>query len=235
MRALRNILVVLLVLGGLLVGADRLAVYLVENEAAERVRTAKGMEGVQDVSVDIKGFPFLTQVTDKNLDEVGAELSGMTAKAGDQKLTVTRVDAQLRDVQLGSDYSSAVADRATGTALLSYKDLTDAAPEGVRIGWGGKDDQGRGQVKVTAGVSVFGQVIERSLTSAVSLDGDKIRLHARDIPGAGIPGVEEAVREKTDFARSIDGLPEGLELEEVEATKKGIELSVKGSDVDLTG
>lgn len=235
MRALRRSLVFLVVLGALLVGADRLAVHLVEDEAAQRIKNARGMKGVQDASVDIKGFPFLTQAAGRNLDDVEARLSGMRAESGDSGLTVTRVDAHLRDVRIGEDYSSAVADHATGTALLSYKDLTEAAPGGVQVSWGGEGDKGRGRVKVTAGVSVLGQRFEKSLTSTVSLAGDRVRLHADDVPGEGIPGVEQAVRSKTDFARSISGLPKGLELDKVEANRKGIELTVQGSDVALTG
>ncbi len=46
--------------------------------------------------------------------------------------------------------------------------------------------------------------------------------------------MEELVRKKTDFEGDIDGLPEGLELQEVTVTEKGLEISVTGSDVSLT-
>lgn len=233
MRALRKSFIALLVLAALLVGADRLAVHLVEDEAAERIKNSDSMQGVQESAVSIKGFPFLTQAAGRQLDDVDVRIGGMKTEAGARDLTVARVDAHLRDVRIGEDYSSAVADYATGTALLSYEDLTEAAPDGVEVGWGGSS--GNGRVKVTAGVSVLGQRFEKSLTSTVNLSGDTVKLHAVEVPGAGIPGIEEAVRSKTDFARSITGLPKGLELDEVRATEKGIELSVKGSDVSLTG
>lgn len=234
MRALRRGLVVLFVLAVLFVAADRLAVKLAEDEAAERINSAQGVASTTETSVEIKGFPFLTQVAAKELDQVDAELSGIKAKAGGSDVTVSRVDAQLQQVRIGGDYSSAVADEATGTAFVSYADLTKAAHEGVRVSWGGKDDNGKGRVKVSAGIDILGQTFERSVTSTVSVSkGDTVELHADKIPGGDIPGLEGAIRERIDFARKIAGLPPGLDLERVEATKKGIELSVSGRDVEL--
>lgn len=67
------------------------------------------------------------------------------------------------------------------------------------------------------------------------VDGQTIKVRADEVPGEGLPGVEELVRKKTDFQGDIDGLPKGLELREVKVTEKGLEISVTGSDVSLTG
>lgn len=236
MRALRRGLIVLFALAVLFVAADRLAVLLAENEAADRIKNAKGVASSAETSVDIKGFPFLTQVAGRELDQIDARLEGMKAEGAGGELTVSRVDARLDRVRISSDYSSAVAEKASGSAFVSYKDLTEAAPEAVRVGWGGKDDKGKGRVKVTAGVTLFGQTFERSVTSTVNLTkGDIVELRADEVPGGDIPGLEDAIRERIDFARKIAGLPSGLELDKVEATKKGIELSVSGKDVELSG
>jgi hypothetical protein len=234
MRALRRGLIVLFVLAVLFVAADRLAVRLAEDKAAEKIKSAQGVASSGETSVDIKGFPFLTQVAARDLSEIDADLNGIKAQGAGGELTVSRVKASLRDVRLNNDYSSAVAGHATGTALVSYDDLTSAAHKGVHVGWGGKDKNGRGRVKVSAGVTVLGQIFERSVTSTVSVSGrDTVKLHADKVPGAGIPGLEGTIRGRTDFARKIAGLPDGLKLDQVEATTKGIELSVSGEDVEL--
>jgi hypothetical protein len=89
-------------------------------------------------------------------------------------------------------------------------------------------------VKVTGSVSVLGQTFERSVLSSVSVTGgDTVRLRADKIPGAGIPGLEGAIRGRVDFDRKIAGLPNGLELEKVEPTAEGMQLSVRGEDVKL--
>lgn len=235
MRALRMTLILAVVLGGLFLAADRLAVKLAEQEAADRIQRSQGLSETPQVS--IKGFPFLTQVLDKNLDEVKVDLDGVTATAGGRSIRVTGLAAELHDVRLGDHYSSATADRASGSALISFEDLSMAAPEGVKVSYGGKDSAGRSQVKVTASVDVplVGRV-ERSVTSTVSIaGGDKIRLRADAIPGTQIPGLESLIRGKIDFDRELSGLPQSIELDEVTTTRDGVSVSVTGEKVPLAG
>lgn len=234
MRALRIGLTVLFVLAVLFVAADRVSVKLAEDKAAEQIKKASGVPASAHASVDIKGFPFLTQVAGRELDEVDGDLSGIRTEAADQQLTVTRISAELHDVHIRGDYSSAVAERANGTALVSYADLTKAAPSGVRVSWGGKDDQGKGRVKVSGGISLLGHTFQRSVTSTVHVSGDTVKLHAVKVPGAGVPGLDHLIRNKIDFARRIGGLPSGLALDRVAATKKGVEVSVRGKNVEIS-
>ncbi|GAA2062618.1 DUF2993 domain-containing protein [Streptomyces albiaxialis] len=238
MRALRIVLVIVIVLAGLFVAADRVAVNMAEDEVAEKLMTELNVPSSGDASVSIDGFPFLTQVASKDLDKVEAELSGITADAGDRRVTLTKVELSGSDVRLSDNYSSAVASSATGSVHISYADLSRAADEGVRVGYGGKDKSGRGQVKVTAAVTVpvLGKTLERSVYSTVSVQGgDTVRLHAEEVPGSRIPGVEDAVRKKIDFDRKIDQLPDGLKLKKVVTTETGIDVAVSGTDVNLAG
>ncbi|MFC9856726.1 MULTISPECIES: LmeA family phospholipid-binding protein [unclassified Streptomyces] len=229
MRALRILLIVLVVLGGAFVAVDRAAVYFAESEAEGRVRITGGSAGSTDVS--IKGFPFLTQVAGSRFDQVDVELTGIRASAGGRAIRISEMRAQLHDVTLGSGYSSATAARATGTAVVNYEDLTSAANDGVAVEYGGD-----GKVKVTGTVDILGRPVSRSVLSTVTLvDGRTIRVHADKVPGEGIPGLEDLVRGQTDFEREIGGLPDGLKLEKVEVTRDGLEISVTGSDVALTG
>lgn len=55
MRALRIFLIVAVILGGLFVIADRVAVGFAEDEAADRIRTTEGLASTPDVSIE--GFP----------------------------------------------------------------------------------------------------------------------------------------------------------------------------------
>ncbi|MCX4970309.1 DUF2993 domain-containing protein [Streptomyces sp. NBC_00654] len=229
MRALRILLIVLVVLGGVFVAVDRAAVYFAESEAEGRVRISGGSAGSTDVS--IKGFPFLTQIAGSRLDRVDVGLTGITTSAGGRVIRISEMRAQLLDVRIGPGYSSATAARATGTAVVSYQDLTSAANEGVAVEYGGK-----GKVKVTGTVDILGRPLSRSVLSTVTLvDGRTIRVHADKVPGEGIPGLEDIVRGKTDFERNIGGLPDGLKLEKIEVTPDGLEISVTGSNVALAG
>ncbi|OEU86655.1 hypothetical protein DB35_23535 [Streptomyces abyssalis] len=235
MRALRRGLIVLFVLAVLFVAADRLAVKLAEDKAADEIKSAQGIASAGKTSIDIKGFPFLTQVAGKELSQIDADMSGMKAEAPGGELKVSRISARLQDVRLNDDYSSGVANSARGTALVSYDDLTKAALEGVDVGWGGQDGSGKGRLKVSGSVTVLGQTFERSVTSSVSVvGGDTVRVRADKVPGGNIPGLEDAIRGRIDFSRKIAGLPDGIELEKVEPTPEGIELSVRGKDVKLS-
>ncbi|GHF18711.1 LmeA family phospholipid-binding protein [Streptomyces morookaense] len=234
MRGIRATLIVLIVLGALFVGADRAAVYVAENQAADKIRNSQGLSGTPDVS--IKGFPFLTQIADSRLDEVDVKLDGgITAESGGRSIRVSGFDARLHGVRINSSFTSAVADRASGTAHISYEDLTKAVGEpGATVGYAGQGQTGK--VKVTGHVKIMGQDIERSVISSVSIvDGNTVRVHADEIPAQGLPGVEEAVRKKTDFDRRITGLPKGLKLDKVEATPTGVDITLTGSDVNLAG
>ncbi|MET9943260.1 LmeA family phospholipid-binding protein, partial [Streptomyces halstedii] len=121
--------------------------------------------------------------------------------------------------------------RATGTAVVSYADLTAAAEDGVTVAYGGD-----GKVKVTGTVEILGRSISRSVLSTVTrVDGHTIKVRADEVPGEGIPGVEQLVRTRTDFERDIDGLPKGLGLRKIQVTESGLEIGLNGSDVSLTG
>lgn len=229
MRALRILLIVVVVLAGVFIAVDRAAVYFAESEAADRVVVSGARIGSTDVS--IKGFPFLTQVAGSELDEVDVKITGIEATAGGRSLRISSMDAELRQVRLTDGFSGATAARATGTAVISYEDLTKAASAGVAVEYGGN-----GKVKVTGAVDILGRTITRSVLSTVTLvDGHTVRVHADKVPGEGIPGLEGLVREKTDFEREVGKLPNGLKLEKIQPTAAGLEISVTGTDVRLAG
>ncbi|MEW2069575.1 DUF2993 domain-containing protein [Streptomyces sp. NPDC007346] len=229
MRALRILLILLVVVGGLFVAVDRLALHLAESEAEDRVGISGGSAGTTEIS--IKGFPFLTQLAAARLDRVDVTLKDMKTEAAGRAIRVGEVRAQLHDVKLGSGYSTATAARATGTAVVSYEDLTAAAEDGVTVAYGGD-----GKVKVTGTVELLGRPITRSVLSTVTLaDARTIKVRADQVPGEGIPGVEQLVRTKTDFEGDVDGLPEGMELRKIQVTESGLEIALDGSDVSLTG
>ncbi|MDK1472378.1 DUF2993 domain-containing protein [Streptomyces sp. 549] len=235
MRALRITLIIVFVLGGLFVGADRLAVKLVEDRITDEVRSARDANSV-DVSVN--GFPFLTQVLAKELESVDIRLSGVTQDIAEGSLRVSEFDVEARDIRLSDDYSGGVADRADGSALLTYEDLTAAAQEGVRVEYGGPAQAGEAKVKVTGSVNVpvLDKPLERSTTSTVSVEnGDTVRLRADAIPGSDIPGIEDLIRQRIDYTRTIDGLPDGVRLEKIEANQRGVTVHFSGSDVNVTG
>ncbi|WP_151483013.1 LmeA family phospholipid-binding protein [Streptomyces albicerus] len=252
MRALRILLIVTVILGGLFVIADRVAVGFAEDEAADRLKANEGLASTPDVS--IKGFPFLTQVVGGELDEVEVGIKnyeadtsgtgGASTGTAPDKIRIDNLTAQMRGVAFSGDYSSAKAASATGTATISYTELLKAAKaEPVDVASGvtaqvvGLSDGGNGKIKVEVEATVLGTKLPRpvSVLSSVSVKGDTVEVQADSLPNLGVQLAEDRVRLITDFQQKIDGLPGGIKLDKVEAAENGVDIGVKGSDVNLVG
>lgn len=234
MRALRRTAIALAVLVLLLVAADRIAVAVVEHEAAEKISDSPKVQVTGGATVDIAGFPFLTQVADRDLPQVRARLKGLRTRVAGKPFEISRVDATLHDVRLSSGYDSGVADRAEGTALIPYAQLSRIAPAGVKLGWGGTDASDHGLLQVTGKISLFGHTFTPTVSAGVqALDGTSVSIRASSVPHLGMPGIDKAVRQRTNFVRKIAGLPEGFRLDKVAPTKRGLQLRLSGTKVPL--
>ncbi|MET7293400.1 DUF2993 domain-containing protein [Streptomyces griseoloalbus] len=246
MRALRILLIVVVILGGIFVIVDRVAVNFAEGEAADRLKATENLTATPDVS--IKGFPFLTQVAGGSLDEVQVGIQDYEATTGDgaEKIRIGDLRADMTGVDFSSDFSSAVADNATGTATVAYDELlktaksepTQVAP-GVTATVIGLSDGGNGKIAVAVEVeTALGKLPEpvSVLSSVTVVDGDTVRVQADALPEfGGVELAESRVRRITDFQQKIDGLPGGIRLDKVEAAKNGVDITVTGSDVRLVG
>ncbi|MFJ7592883.1 DUF2993 domain-containing protein [Streptomyces sp. NPDC097617] len=237
MRFLRVVVIIGVVLGALFVGVDRWASGYVENRLADRIQARQGPAGSSEVEID--GFPFLTQLISHDLDRVDLRLRGVEVAAEGRKTRLAELDASFRSVKLNGDYSGGTAERAEGSALITYADLTAASQTGATLSYGGAP----GKVKVTASVEVLGKTLTHSVVSTVTLEdapdgkgGKIVRVRADEVPGGSVPGVEKLIRRKTDFDRNLDsGLPAGLHLSALTSDEAGVHLSLGGSNVVVAG
>ncbi|MCX4800706.1 DUF2993 domain-containing protein [Streptomyces sp. NPDC058682] len=240
MRFLRVVVIIGVVLGALFVGVDRWAASYVENRLADRIQARQGPAGSSEV--EIHGFPFLTQVLSRDLDRVDLKLRGVEVTAEDRKTRLSELDASFRGVKLNGDYSGGTADRAEGTALITYADLTAASQRGATLSYGGAP----GKVKVTASVNVLGKVLTHSVVATVTLEdapggkggkgGKIVRVRADEVPGGGVAVVEKAIRKETDFDRDLgSGMPAGLQLSSLTSDEAGVHLTLGGTNVVVAG
>src|SRR6478609_377882 len=108
-RGIRVLLMVIVVLGGLFVAADRLTVAYAQSQAAEKIQSMKGLTDKPNVS--IKGFPFLTQVAARDLNEVTVNIDNLTAPAGgvstggSDLLRVAHFTADLHHVRINGNFA----------------------------------------------------------------------------------------------------------------------------------
>ncbi|MFH9041591.1 DUF2993 domain-containing protein [Streptomyces sp. NPDC017966] len=246
MRALRILLIITVILGGIFVIVDRVAVNFAEGEAADRLKATENLADTPDVSIN--GFPFLTQLAGGTLDEVRVGIEDYEAGTGDSAGTIriAALRADMHGVEFSGDFSSAVAADATGTATVAYDELLKTATSepgrvapGVTARVVGLSDGGNGKIKVAVEATVLGTELPEPvsvLSSVTVVDGDTVRVKADAVPEiGGAEIVESSVRRITDFEQRIDGLPGGIRLDKVEAAENGVEITVKGSDVRLVG
>ncbi|MFF4910504.1 DUF2993 domain-containing protein [Streptomyces sp. NPDC001260] len=250
MRALRILLIVVVILGGLFVIADRVAVHFAENEAADKVRTTENLASTPDVS--IKGFPFLTQVASGELDDVQIGIKDYQADTGadaDAKsagvpktIRIDDLKADMKGVSFSGDYSSATATSATGTATVGYDELLKAAKSeptqifpGIKAQVVDLSDGGNGKIKVNIKITTPAGARTYPVLSSVTVHGDSVQVHADDLPKLVVDLADARIRSITDFQQTIDRLPGGVKLDSVQAAKNGVEITVKGSNVRLAG
>jgi DUF2993 family protein len=245
MRALRILLTLVVTVGVLFVIADRVAVHFAESTAADKFKTAENLSTTPDVS--IHGFPFLTQLAAGTLDDVGVDIKDYEASTGTggQKIRIDNLNADLKDVTFSGSFSSATAKSAEGTATISYAELLKAAQSdttqiapGVTAQVVGLSDGGNGKIKVAVDATVLGARLPApvDVLSSVTVNGDAVEVHADSLPQiGGVSIAESSARQLTDFRQVINQLPAGIKLDKVQATPDGVQITVKGSNVQLAG
>jgi LmeA-like phospholipid-binding len=239
-RGIRILLIAIVVLGGLFVAADRLALVYAQSQAAEKIQSMKGLTDKPNVS--IKGFPFLTQVAARDLNEVTVGINNLTASAdgastgGSDLLRVAHFTADLHHVRINGNFAGAAADTVTGTALISYSDLSKAVSgqlsqvvSGITVGYGGTDSSGQGQVKISGTVHVpfLGSEQIGGTLSATVRSGNRVAIKT--------PAALSRLTGSANLAWPVSGLPTGIQLSSMEAAPDGLRISFTGSDVQLAG
>jgi hypothetical protein len=229
---MRALLVVVLLLLGLAVVADRFAVGVAENKVAEQVAAKGGLHGTP--TVDITGFPFLTQAASGQYQDVRIALTAdeLGQPAG------TRADLALHGVHvplsgvLSGSVTRVPVDRIDGTATLSYALLsaklggdTTLRPEGDRL-------------RITKTVDLLGKRIPLTATGTVTVKGNQLVIDVQKAAGAGVDLPAFLVSRASDLLDvryDVPALPFGLQLTGVTPGKDGVQATVGATDAVLGG
>src|SRR3954452_1263679 len=151
---MRRAVIVVLVILGLLVVADRVALAAAEHVVAGRIQTDQGLSQRPDVT--IHGFPFLTQALSGRYDQVTVHVKGLR----DRTVPVQKLTVDLRGVHVplgavtSGHLSRVPVDHATATILLSYADSNAYLGNPLHVSQGDN-----GEVKVTGSVTVAGNTV----------------------------------------------------------------------------
>ena len=210
---MRRAVIVVLVIVGLLVVADRVALAAAEHVVAGRIQTDQGLAERPDVT--IHGFPFLTQALAGRYDDVTVHVRGLR----DRTVPVAKLTVDLHGVHVplsavtSGHLSRVPVDRATAKVLLSYDDVNSYLGRHLTVSEGDN-----GQVKVTGSVTVVGQTVSASASGRVDVRGNDLVV---------------AVGHGLDFTLPLSGLPFRIALVGAKATKAGIEVSATASGLVL--
>ena len=229
---MRALLVVVLLLLGLAVAADRFAVGIAEDKVAEQMAAKGGLHGRP--AVDIAGFPFLTQAAAGRYDDVRISLSA--EQLGQPAGTQAHVDLRGVHVPLSSILSGSVdrvpVDRIDGTATLSYALLsaklggdTTLRPEGTGV-------------RVTKTVELLGRSIPLTAAGTVTLAGNQLVLDVSKAAGAGVdlPGfLVSRASDLLDLRYDLPALPFGLRVTGLTPADDGVHLTLAATGVVLGG
>ena len=226
-----SVLLVLVVLAVLVVVADRVALVVAERQIASRVQSSQNLNSRP--SVDIAGFPFLTQVVANHYPTVRLTARGLTVGTGDRTVRLADLDARLHDVRTVDTFSSATAETADGTAMLSYPELSRAL--GVTLGYAGA-----GRVQARSSVEVLGKTVTGTASAEVGVaGGDELAFSSVRIgvAQAGISVPEELTKQFSSIFEhnlSLRGLPFHLRIQQLLATEDGLRIAATARNLTLS-
>ena len=210
------VLGIVLVLVALFVVLDRVAVAYAENQAAQQM-TSQGFPTKPDVT--IKGFPFLTQVAAKHINDVHVTASNVPA--GPVKFSFA---ADATDILLNPGFQSGTISHVTGTGLIPFSSVASA----FGAGGSGLTISSAGGNEVKVGLNIAG--FDMSMTGTVEQTGpNTLKVHLNQ--PSGIP---VSLPIPTDFTIHIPALPMHLTIQSVRVTSQGVVVHATGSDIKFT-
>jgi hypothetical protein len=215
----------LIVVVVLLVGLDFAARAVAESVMAKKIQ----QQGLTNKpSVDIGGFPFLTQVASKDFHQVS--ISDTNQVAG--PVTITSFSAQASSIKLNSfAFSSGTIGSLHGTALISFASLGNTlaqkiGPLGSLLNGAGLNLSAAGPDEVKASLNLL--VVSGSAVWRVSrLSGD--RLNIRLVSSDGLPA--SLLGSMQDVTLQIPKLPLGLTIDSFSVTSAGVVGDISGQNV----
>jgi hypothetical protein len=226
----KALVVVVLLLLGLLVVADRVAVGFAEDRVAGQIEEKGGLHGTP--AVDITGFPFLTQAVAGRYDDVRISLTAAELSQPEG----TRADIALHGVHvpLSAALSGSVrevpVDRIDGTATLSYALLSDRFGSDTTL-----TREGDG-LRITRTVEVLGQRVPLTAVGKLTLKGSDLVVDVQQAAGAGVDVPDWLLSRATDLLDlryTVPALPFGLQLTSVTPAADGVDVAVRATDTVL--
>jgi hypothetical protein len=240
-RLLVVFIVLVVVLGGLLVIADRVAASVAERELGDLVADKLVAQGAKSSppEVAVGGFPFLTQVLDGKYESVQIRVRDLEGDVDGDGVRVPVVDVDARNVSasletIRTGKGDVVAETLDGTATISYPSIVALMDQpGLRLA------ERDGKLLVTAPLDVVGQRVTVSGAAELSVAKGRVQIRFSDLTADGLPQLPGAEAVLNQYARQISisvplpELPFELDLRGVEARPDGLAVDAQALNVQL--
>jgi LmeA-like phospholipid-binding len=232
-RPVRITVITVLVLLVLLVIADRVLVRVATSQLSERAQRAENLPSRP--SIDIRGFPFLTQVVAGRYPDVRFDVRGYTQagpRVDDVSGSLTGVRLPLRDVIRGR-VGSVPVDRVRAQVFLTFADLnaylaSQRSP--VTVSADGS------ALHISGNVTFLGRSYPLTGSADLGVAPSAVTFTPRSFGTAGIPltsGLGEFAARLFTVTVPVDGLPFNLHLRSATVSPKGVTVVADGTNVVL--
>ncbi len=210
------LIVTLVVLAVAFLVADQVARAYAQNVIAEKLQASSGLSAKP--SVTIKGFPFLTQLAEHDIATIDISASNVQA----DKLDISSITATATGVHLSSGFNSATIDNISGTALITFASLENAAgAQGITIT--ADPAAGPNAANVSLGPLTATADIVQSAPNQLT-----VRM-------AGLSGIAAAlIGALPGYVINVPNLPAGLQVTGVSVTSQGVVVKVAAHDTTLS-
>jgi hypothetical protein len=210
------LVVILVVLAGIFAIGDQVARSYAQKTIASKI-VSSGFP--VRPAVNIKGWPFLTQVLGRDIRQV--DLSAQNVREG--TLDISSIQATALGVHLNSGYNSATVDTINGTGLITFSSLVDAAgANGVTLA--ADPSGGPNAAKISAGPLSGTASVKQSGPSSIAIKSDSI---------GGIP--TSALGSLGDYTINVPHLPMGVQVTGVSVESQGVKIKIAAHNTTLSG
>ena len=243
-----GLLVFVLIVGVLLVAADRIgasaAESMIADQAAKEMQ-ARNISSPQRPDVSVGGFPFLTQVLAGRYDKVTIKVDQpQTDKVKLEKLTLVAAPVHAPLKALTSHQGQVTADVVTGTATMSWKEVTKLLevagapgvdPSSVQVNV--VDDK----LKLRIPLVAAGTRVTVTADGNIQVADGKVRVKLTNVgtEGAKLPPLVTAVvnsaAQNVVLTVKIPAMPYKLTIKKVETNPDGIVATASADNVRLAG
>jgi hypothetical protein len=222
--AMKKLLIFVVVVGLLAIAGDRVAAKLATDEAKKRLVSA----GVSSPEVDVRGFPFLTQLLARHFNDVRVTTPAVRIGTG----RADQVSGTARDVTVPSS-GPATAGHLSARGTIPYAEvLAQVSQPGLQLG-----DAGSGKVALKEQVSALGQTLSVVAQARVESKGNQLLVTPTALRLAGGGAVDaqlsSLVTDRFTFSYRIRGLPAGVHIDRITPAAGGFVVDVSGRDVRL--